>query len=137
MNFRNKLRAAVRRFMQGRTGIDQLGMALIYAVLILNILSLLPFLHFLSTLALLLLIFAVYRIVSKDTARRAKENQWFVGKSGPWFAKLRQALVRFGNRKQFVYFNCPECKAKLRLPRNVGEVTVTCGQCGHKFRKKA
>ena len=137
MDFLNKLRAALRRFMQGRSGIDQLGIALLYAFIALNILSLFPLLRFLGTLDLLLLVYVIYRALSRDTARRRQENQWFLTKVSGWTLKLRQAVTRLKNRRQYAYFSCPECKAKLRLPRGVGEVTVTCGKCGHKFKKRA
>jgi transcription elongation factor Elf1 len=39
--------------------------------------------------------------------------------------------------KKYKYFKCPECKSWLRLPRGVGEVTVTCGKCRHAFKQKA
>ena len=45
--------------------------------------------------------------------------------------------TRLKNRKKYRYFRCPNCHARLRLPRGVGEVTVNCGQCKHSFRKKA
>ena len=41
------------------------------------------------------------------------------------------------NIKQYKYFTCPKCKSRLKLPRGVGEVTVTCGKCGEKIKKKA
>lgn len=137
MGFWNRFRAGLQRFMTGRAGLDQLGIALLYAAVALNILSLLPFLRFLSTLALLLLAFAVYRMCSRNLAQRRRENAWWLGRSGPWLTRARQALVRFKNRGQYRYFSCPQCHAKLRLPRGVGEVTVTCGSCRHSFRKKA
>ena len=137
MSFFDKFRIWLQKFMTGRAGIDQLGIALIYAVIVLNILSLLPFLRLLHFVALALMIFALYRILSKNRERRWKENQWWMDKSAPYMTKLKQALVRFGNRKKYVYFSCPECHAKLRLPRGVGEVTVTCGSCKHSFKKKA
>ena len=137
MNFLEKLRAGLQRFMQGRHGIDQLGLALLYLAILLNILSFIPVLRFLGTLALIAIIFAVYRMLSRNSQQRWKENQWWVAKSTPLFTKVKQARVRFQNRKQYRYFTCPKCHAWLRLPRNVGEVTVTCGQCQHSFRKKA
>lgn len=137
MNFFNKIKAALRRFMQGRTGIDQLGVALIYAVLLLSLLSLIPVLRFLGTVQLFVFLFAMFRIFSRNTAKRYKENYWWVSKLTPATTRVRQATVRLKNRKQYRYFSCPKCHAKLKLPRDVGEVTVTCGKCKHSFRKKA
>ena len=52
-------------------------------------------------------------------------------------AQARQAHTRFKNRKVYLYYRCPQCRAWLRLPRNIGEKTVTCGKCGATFKKKA
>ena len=137
MKFSDKLRQSLMRFMSGRAGIDQLGIALFYAVILLNILSLIPFLRILSSVAFVVFVVALYRMLSRNTQQRYKENQWWLTKSAPLTTKLRQALVRFRNRKQYRYFRCPQCRAMLKLPRNVGEVTVTCGSCKHSFKKKA
>ena len=41
------------------------------------------------------------------------------------------------NSKKYRYFSCPKCKMRLRVPRGVGNVTITCKGCGEKFDKKA
>ena len=50
---------------------------------------------------------------------------------------IRQFINRLRNIRKYKYFKCPQCHARLRLPRKVGEVTVTCGKCRHAFKKKA
>ena len=50
---------------------------------------------------------------------------------------VRQFINRVKNLRKYKYFKCPECHARLRLPRKVGEVTVTCGKCRHAFKQKA
>ena len=50
---------------------------------------------------------------------------------------VRQFIVRLKNIRKYKYFKCPQCHARLRLPRKVGEVTVTCGKCRHAFKQKA
>ncbi len=137
VKFTDKLRLALQRFMVGRTGLDHLGIALLYGGIVLNLLSLLPYLQVLHLLALAAFGYALFRMFSRNTAKRAQENRWWLEKSGPVTTKARQAMVRFKNRKQYRYFKCPQCHAMLKLPRNVGEVTVTCGSCKHAFKKKA
>ena len=46
-------------------------------------------------------------------------------------------LNRLKNGKKYRYFTCPKCKQRLRVPRGVGSVTITCKNCGTKFDKKA
>ena len=51
--------------------------------------------------------------------------------------ELRQAVVRMKNIRKYKYYKCPNCKARLRMPRGLGEKTVTCSQCKHSFKQKA
>lgn len=134
----DKIIMAVRRFMSGRHGADQLSLALIYTAIALNVLTLLiPRAGALGILSMAMLVFALVRIFSKNHERRYRENAWYVKHVGSLSAQIRQAWTRFKNRKTYLYFDCPQCRAKLRLPRGKGEVTMTCGRCGHTFRKRA
>ena len=135
--FFTRIRVAFSRFMLGRHGVDKMSIALIYLSLVLNLLALIPHLGFLTLLSMLALLYSIYRIFSKNNARRYAENAWYIQNIGGLPGKAKQSLARFKNRKQFLYFDCPNCHAKLRLPRGVGEVTVTCGKCGHALRKSA
>ena len=49
----------------------------------------------------------------------------------------RQALNRLKHSREYKYVRCPKCHSWLKLPRKVGEVTVTCGKCRHAFKQKA
>lgn len=138
MRMLDKIKMAVRRFMNGRHGADQLSLALLYAAIALNVLTLLiPRAGVLGLLSMAMLIFALVRIFSKNHERRYRENAWYIKHVGALPAQARQAWTRLKNRKTYLYFNCPQCHAKLRLPRGKGEVTMTCGRCGHAFRKRA
>ncbi len=133
-----KIKAGFRRFMIGRHGVDQLSIALLYLAVIASLINS----FFLASSILSLVSFAVYayalfRMLSKNNAARYKENAWYLKRFGDVPQKVKQAWVRFKNRKTYLYFDCPECHAKLRVPRGKGEVTVTCGRCGHKARKQA
>ncbi|MEG2860355.1 MAG: hypothetical protein RSA12_10720 [Clostridia bacterium] len=132
-----KIKAAMQRFMTGRHGADQLTIALIYTALVVNLIALVPVLRGLSMLSMIMLLYAIFRTLSKNNARRYQENAWYVKRFGGMPGKVKQFFVRLKNSKKYVYFDCPECHAKLRLPRGAGEVTVTCGKCGHALRKKA
>ncbi len=132
-----KVKAALSRFMIGRHGVDQLSLALLYLGIALNLLALIPYLGGLTLAALAVIIFAVYRVYSKNNAKRYRENAWFLQRFGDVPRKARQLFTRLKNRRKYLYFDCPQCHAKLRLPRGAGNVTVTCGRCGHKVEKKA
>ena len=136
MSILQKIRAGLQKFMAGRNGADELSMALMITGVVLSLLSSIFRLGILYWLSLAVYIYALFRMLSRNTVKRAAENNAFLrlwqGKS----ASVRQAFNRVRNMKKFKYFKCPECKSWLRLPRGVGEVTVTCGKCRHAFKQK-
>lgn len=137
MGFFDKIRVAWARFMSGRYGSDQLSLAMVMTAIVMTLIGSLTGVGLLTLMADALLIVMLFRMFSKDRYRRAHENQVYLEKT----AKVRQAVTeqinRFRNRKKYAYFSCPKCKAKLRVPRGVGNVTITCKTCGTKFDKKA
>lgn len=142
MSFLNKLRAGIFRFMQGRHGPDQLALAMLWTSLGLNLLAVLfSAVSWLSTLLSLLgfvlLVLCFYRILSRNDAARGAENRKYLSWVYPMRTRLKQARVRFENRKTYTYFSCPGCKCRMRLPKSVhGVVRVTCKSCGRVFEKK-
>ncbi len=139
-SFWTKFKVGVARFMQGRYGPDQLGLALIWAAILINLIAAMlggyaaALLNLASTAAW---VWAVWRLLSRNRAKRYAENQWFLARWAKIKTPVMQAVTRFKNRKKYVYFSCPQCHMKLRLPRGVGKVTVKCSKCGHSFEKKA
>ena len=93
--------------------------------------------YFLTLAADALLLLAFFRMFSKDRYRRAHENQVYLEKT----QKVRRAATEWVNRvknsRKYHYYTCPKCKQRLRVPRGVGNITITCKQCGTKFDKKA
>jgi len=132
-----KIRAGLQKFMAGRRGADELSMALLLAGVVLSMLSTIFRLPVLYWLSLAVYIFALYRMLSRNLEKRYAENEAFLklwhGKS----SAVKQSVNRMKNMKKYKYFKCPECKSRIRLPRGVGEVTVTCGKCHHAFKQKA
>lgn len=123
--------------MTGRYGGDQLSHAQVWTGFIVYIVAIFTGLGILSYLGLFLYFWAFFRIFSRNVEKRAQENQKFLALTGNLRRSASQARNRFKNRKEYKYFRCPKCHSYLKLPRNVGEVTVTCGKCRHQFRKKA
>ncbi|MBQ8505997.1 MAG: hypothetical protein IJ466_00960 [Clostridia bacterium] len=127
----------MRNFMAGRNGSDQLGMALILGGLVLVVLASITNLVIIHYLGLALYVYALFRMFSRNVAKRRAENEKYMNFRRNYKTNISQFFARMKNSKQFKYFRCPECKARLRLPRKVGEVTVTCGKCRHQFKQKA
>ena len=137
MGFFDKIRAGFARFMSGRTGVDQLSYAMVIAALVMTIIGGIAGIGLLTLMADALILLAFYRMLSKNRLKRAQENANYLQKT----QQLRRAVTEWVNRvknsKKYRYFTCPKCKARLRVPRGVGSVTITCKSCGNKFDKKA
>ena len=132
-----KFKAAMVNFMMGRNGSDQLGMALLFAGVILSLIASITGLGILSYLGLAVYFWALFRMFSRNLVKRRAENEKYLAFSRNFKSGVSQFFARLKNSRKYKYFRCPECKARLRLPRKVGEVTVTCGKCRHQFKKKA
>ena len=126
-----------RRFMQGRYGGDQLSRAQLIAGLVCYLLALISRVTLFSYIGLALYFWALFRMFSRNVEKRGEENRKYLALTGNAKTSFRQAKVRAQNIKQYKYFRCPKCHSYLKLPRGVGEVTVTCGKCKNQFRKKA
>ncbi len=132
-----KIKNSFRIFMTGRYGGDQLSRVQVWTGFAVYIIAVFSGLGILSYVGLALYVWAFYRIFSRNIEKRYAENQKFLALTGKYRQSFSQAKNRFKNRKEYLYFRCPKCKSWLKLPRNVGEVTVTCGKCKNQFRKKA
>ena len=134
MSFFDKLKSGFASFMSGRHGADELSLALLIAGLILSLLSTLLRSPILSLLSLALYAYGLFRMLSRDHQKRYAENEKY---KSIVHGSVPQFFVRLKNMRKYKYFKCPECNARLRLPRKVGEVTITCGKCRHSFKQKA
>lgn len=137
MSFLNKIKDAIRRFMTGRNGADELSFTLLITALVFSILSSMFGSSILSLLSMAAYIYCIFRMFSRNVSKRYSENQRYVEAKRKTMTSVSQAWVRAKNFRRYKYFKCPECHALLRLPRKVGEVTVTCGKCRHAFKKSA
>lgn len=128
-----KIKGWLYKFMYGRNGADDLSRAL----LLLSIIVLLPSSFIKNNIRIVFLvlfwiivIYSYYRMFSKKLYDRKKENDWYVG-------KINYIKLRFSQRKNYRFFDCPKCKTHLRVPKGVGKITITCNKCGYQFDKKA
>lgn len=126
----------LQRLMYGRYGSDQLNIFLLVVYFVLYLLSSITDLGILSTLGLVCLILALFRMMSRNLARRRAENAKFLTIARPvtqWI-KLRRTIHQ---DKDHAYFKCPNCKQQLRVPRGKGKITITCRSCGTTFQEKS
>ena len=130
------IRNALRRFMYGRYGSDQLNTFLLIAYLAALLLSGLPGLGVLEFAALVLMAWTLFRMLSRNYAARRAENMKFLKLVGPvvrWY-RLRRTIRR---DKEHRYFKCPSCGQQLRVPKGKGKITVNCRSCGARFQEKS
>ncbi len=132
-----KFKDGVRNFMIGRNGADQLSMAMLIAGIVLSLLTAITKLGIFNLLGLIVLILTIFRMFSRNLEKRRAENQKFVNFRANFGTNAKQLMNRLKSMKKYKYFKCPQCGARLRLPRKVGEVTVTCGKCKNQFKQKA
>ena len=130
------IRSALQRLMYGRYGNDQLNMALLVLYLALFLAYVLTDFELLYWLSFALLAVSLFRLLSRNHARRRAENAKFLRVAGPALQWLRlQRTIR--RDKEHRYFRCPNCGQQLRVPRGKGKITVTCRSCGAVFEKKS
>ncbi|MBR4441820.1 MAG: hypothetical protein IKS52_00940, partial [Clostridia bacterium] len=126
-----------RRLMTGRRGPDELSLALLVTGIVLSMISSITRVGLIYLVGLVAYGFSIFRMFSRKIEKRYAENVKFLALWRGWRSAVRQFFNRLKNMRKYKYFKCPECHARLRLPRKVGEVTVTCGKCRHAFKQKA
>ena len=130
------IRNALQRFMYGRYGSDQLNRFLTIAYLVLFGLYFVTGFDLFYLLCSVLIFVVLFRMLSRNLAKRRAENQKFLRKADPairWF-RLQRTIRR---DKEHRYFKCPNCGQQLRVPRGKGKITVTCRGCGAVFQEKS
>lgn len=137
MSFFQKIKAGISRFMIGRNGLDQLSNAMLITALVLMLLTSFTGSVVLNAMGLFLYGWSIFRSLSRNVAKRRAENLKYVTVRWKIRTSIAQYWARLKNVKKYKYFKCPECQALIRLPRKVGEVTVTCSKCRCAFKKKA
>ena len=125
-----KIGDALRRFMAGRYGSDQLGRWLLGLAVVLILLGMIgnrtgsTVLAGLSLLAYVPLIWSIFRMYSRNIEARRREN-----------AALQRFLTQLRDRDHR-YYHCPKCRQTVRVPRGRGRINIRCPKCGEQFIKK-
>ena len=130
------IRNAIQRFMYGRYGNDQLNLFLMGLYLLLYLVYLFLRVDLLYLVSFVLLFVTLFRMLSRNMERRRMETLRFMRAANPvisWF-RLRRNIRR---DKEHVYFKCPSCGQRLRVPRGRGKLTVPCRSCGASFQEKS
>lgn len=136
---RNMGRTPTPNWLIGRYGSDSLGNFIIVLALICFFVSLVPRLWFLSWVALALMALCIWRMFSKNTDARYRENVRFlratagIRKVGRGLRNKTADRKRRKADKDHLYVTCDSCGQELRLPRGKGKLRVICPKCRHVF----
>ena len=127
----------LRELMRGRNGADDIALVSVTVAILLAVINLFAKTRVLSALGLALVIYGVWRTLSKDTQRRARENAAFVRRLGPVRRWVQNPKAAFEEARSFKHAKCPNCGQGVRVPRGKGKVRVTCPRCGTRFEERS
>lgn len=125
MNFRDRF----VKFMYGRYGMDTLWYGILGVCIAMAAVNLVVRSVVLQVVEAVLIVWAFYRIFSKNTTQRQKENAYFE----KLLHAIRFQFRRIKECRTHVYRRCPHCKKMLRFPRKRGQHTATCPMCHETF----
>ena len=126
--FLDNLSANLRRFMAGRYGTDKLSLSMLGVSLALSLICAFiraPLVNLLLTgISYGLMFWAIFRSFSRNTYKRYQENRKFL----QFFDRLKDREHR--------YYDCPNCRQPVRVPRGKGKIAITCPRCRERFIRK-
>ena len=137
---RNSIKMAIeiffRRVKAGQTIYDELSLFLITIALMSVPILMIFNLNRYAWITWLPLLVAYWRILSKNRARRQRENQIFIRYYYPVYAVVKNYYRRLTRKNTHHYFHCKQCGTGLRIPKKTGHIKITCPKCHHSFVKK-
>lgn len=134
--------AALMRFFAGRYGLDFFGKCQLVLYFALFVVNLFVGRYFVPGLLLLLLELAVlvwwlFRVLSRNIAARARENERLLRHTARIRRWGRLQKSRWRDRHTHVYRKCPYCRAVVRLPKTRrGRHACDCPRCHREFPVK-
>ena len=136
-----KFKEKIARFMAGRYGNDNFARFLLVAAIFLIILSSLAkgtlLGLFFWILAIAALVYCYWRMLSRNSYKRSRENVWYLQKKNAFLRWFRSVKERWQQRREYKFFRCPGCRTLLRVPKGKGKIILTCRKCGHRFERKS
>lgn len=134
----------LKRFFEGRYGMDTLGIAITIAAMLFALAGNIAQSFIVQIPVYLLIVWELVRYMSRDRSARYRENEQFVKYASRFNDRFLKPIAkwyklqknRFRDRKTHKYFLCPKCKSALRVPKGRGEITITCPVCKEKLDRK-
>ena len=131
---------------------DQLNRFLSTVALIVLVVSIFVRRPIVEIVALALLFWCYFRMFSRNTAKRAAENQKYLnfryravcffkkGKKGGttnFAQKQAQMKARHEQKKIYRFYSCPNCAQKVRVQKGKGKICITCPKFKTEFVKRS
>jgi hypothetical protein len=123
------------KFMMGRYGSDQLTTFLLIISLLFALIGMLADLRLFTYFSYLPLGIAIFRVLSRNTAKRSMENYKFIMLIEPIYKRFNQKRSQINDLKTHRYYKCPSCRVTLRVPKGKGKIKITCPKCKSRFTK--
>lgn len=123
--------------MAGRYGVDQLSLTLLGISIFISILASILHSQVLAIVYIIPLGTVLYRMFSKDIAKRYQENMKFLNKWNSIKRKVNNKIQHIKSLKHYKYYKCSNCKQTLRVPRGKGKIAITCPKCKTVMIKKS
>ena len=123
------MRNFLHRFMIGRYGPDHLGVALVILAFILSVLNAFLWHAPILYLSYFVFVLVIFRMLSRNITRRRAENDRFIRFWWPIKTKIKKIITAIKNKRKYVYYKCPTCHKKLRVPKGKGKIRITCPVC--------
>lgn len=127
-------------FMIGRNGDDELNHLLVPIAFGMMVVSLIlryfyPPLIYLDYVGLILMLYCMFRMLSKNTYKRQKENAAYVKFLNARRSRKRLRKTMWEERNEFSYFKCTSCKTYVRIkkPPKGKKIAITCKKCSNEF----
>lgn len=140
-NFLTRLSYKFQSFMSGRYGIDKLYNVLLILFLVLNVIA--SFIrkpiavrYGLWALGTAVLVYMLFRVFSKNIQARERENAVILNIERKVRENAAYQKEKRDCKNTNVFRVCPNCKARLKLPKIKGNHTVECPRCHKDFSVK-
>ena len=134
------MKERLRRFMQGRYGVDELSRAMLIGTVVCFILT-----WFTSgiietivyTVGWAIMIYSYVRMFSRNHTKRWTENQKYLSFKNRIIGNFNRQKNYAQQRKTHRIYSCPGCKQKIRVPKGKGKIEISCPKCRTKFVKRS
>lgn len=119
----------IKEFFRGRYGLDQLGRFMQILAIVFLVIKLMTKNGVFDYLALALMIYVIYRVMSKDFAKRSAENANYLNLKNTIFKKVSWTYLTIFGKDGYKFFACKNCGQELKVPKKKGKIKISCPSC--------